>query len=79
MSDTLRGLIETQARERPDAPALLGPGRDPLSYAQLLTQVDCTVGALRQFGICRGDRVAVVLPNGAEMAAAFLAIAASCA
>jgi len=79
MSDTLRGLIETQARERPDAPALLGPGRVPLSYAQLLTQVDCTVGALRQFGICRGDRVAVVLPNGAEMAAAFLAIAAGAA
>ena len=76
MSDALRGLIEKQARDRPDAPALLEPGRDPLSYAQLLARVDCTVGALRQFGICRGDRVAVVLPNGAEMAAAFLSIAA---
>jgi acyl-CoA synthetase (AMP-forming)/AMP-acid ligase II len=76
MSDTLRGLIEKQARERPDAPALQEPGRDPLSYAQLLARVDCTVGALRQFGICRGDRVAVVLPNGAETAAAFLSIVA---
>jgi acyl-CoA synthetase (AMP-forming)/AMP-acid ligase II len=29
-------------------------------------------------GLGRGDRVAIVLPNGPEMAAAFMTIAASC-
>jgi acyl-CoA synthetase (AMP-forming)/AMP-acid ligase II/thioesterase domain-containing protein/acyl carrier protein len=76
MIDTLRGLIEAQVRQSPDAVALLAPDRAPLSYAQLLAHVDRTASVLRRFGIQRGDRVAVVLPNGPEMAAAFLAIAA---
>ena len=81
MSGTLRELIETQARKSPDAMALLAPGRAPLSYAQLLAHVDHTVIALRRCGIRRGDRVAVVLPNGPAMATAFLAVAsgATCA
>lgn len=74
---TLRDLMENQARREPDAPALLAPGRDPLNYRQLLDHLDQTVSALRSFGIERGDRVAVVLPNGPEMAAAFLATAST--
>ena len=34
-----------------------------------------TIATLNGFGIGRGDRVAIVLPNGPEMAAAFIAIA----
>ncbi len=34
-----------------------------------------TVQSLNAMGIGRGDRVAIVLPNGPEMAAAFIAIA----
>jgi len=70
---TVRGIIEAQA---PGAPALLAPGRAAMSYAGLLAQVDRTVAALNACGIGRRDRLATVLSNGPEMAAAFLSIAA---
>jgi oxalate---CoA ligase len=41
-----------------------------------VAQTQLTLGTL---GIGRGDRVAIVLPNGPEMATAFVAIAACCA
>src|SRR3954454_1870791 len=74
--DTLGALLEAQAAARPDAVALLAPRHEPLTYAELLGQVRATVEALNAFGIGRGDRVAVVLPNGPEMATAFLGVAA---
>jgi acyl-CoA synthetase (AMP-forming)/AMP-acid ligase II/acyl carrier protein len=42
----------------------------------LRRQVDGTVAWLNAFGIGRGDRVAIVLPNGPEMAVAFLGVSA---
>ena len=51
-------------------------GRPPLSHAGLAALAERTVAWLNAHGIGRGDRVAIVLPNGPEMAAAFLAIAA---
>jgi amino acid adenylation domain-containing protein len=73
---TVRGLLLAQAAQTPDAPALLAPGRAPLSYSRLLEQVDGTLAALHARGIRRGNRVATVLPNGPEAAAAFLSVAA---
>jgi len=75
------GLIAARAARDPEAPALLAPGRPPLGYGRLLRQVDETARALHRRGIGRGDRVAVALPNGPEMATAFLAVgaAATCA
>lgn len=58
------------------APAISAPGRLPLSYAGLRTQVAKTVTRLNELGVGRNDPVAIVLPNGPEMAAAFLAIGA---
>ncbi|MFN0177993.1 MAG: acyl--CoA ligase [Gemmatimonadales bacterium] len=60
---------------RGDDPALLAPGRDPLTYAALREQVARTTAVLQARGLGRGDRVAIVLPNGPELAAAFLSIA----
>ena len=62
-----------------DAPALRAPGRPPLSHGALRALAEGTVAALNRIGIGRGDRVAIVLPNGPEMAAAFLCIAAGAA
>jgi len=61
--------------------ALCAPGRDPLSYGALRTHVLRTAAALQRRGIERKDAVAVVLPNGPEMATAFLSVsvAAICA
>ena len=56
--------------------AITTQGRPPLTYAGLRTLVTDTVAALRRLGIGRNDRVAIVLPNGPEMAAAFIAVAA---
>jgi acyl-CoA synthetase (AMP-forming)/AMP-acid ligase II len=59
-----------------DAAALRAPGKGDLTFAGLRSQVEETVGALNHRGIGRGDRVAIVLPNGPEMASAFVSIAA---
>ena len=59
-----------------NAVALSAPDRPDLTYAGLRTHVEATVAALNARGIGRNDRVAIVLPNGSEMASAFVAIAA---
>jgi acyl-CoA synthetase (AMP-forming)/AMP-acid ligase II len=61
---------------RDDAIAISAPGRAPLTYKSLRDHVDRTVVALNGLGITRNDRVAIVLPNGPEMASAFITIAA---
>lgn len=72
---SLPRLLEHQARRIPDAPAILAPGRAPLTYGRLYQHLDAVGSTLRALGIGRRDRIAVVLPNGPEMAAAFLAVA----
>ena len=85
MTDTtsmdIRLALEEQARQNPNNPALLSMERAPLTYSRLLTQCLRVMTDLNHAGISRGDRVAVVLPNGPEMAACLLAVAmgASCA
>jgi acyl-CoA synthetase (AMP-forming)/AMP-acid ligase II len=69
-------LLEDQARRIPDAPAILAPGRSPLSYRRLYQHVDKVGRTLRAAGISGRDRVAVVLPNGPEMPVAVLAVTA---
>jgi acyl-CoA synthetase (AMP-forming)/AMP-acid ligase II/acetyltransferase-like isoleucine patch superfamily enzyme/acyl carrier protein len=73
---TLYELLKSHAHVGPERVAILAPGRRPLSYACLLSQVERTIEALRTLGLGRNDRVAVVLPNGPEMAVAFVAVAA---
>ena len=75
--DLLKGLAESDGT----AIAIDAPDRQALSYRRLLRQVEDTVRALSAAGLKRNDRVALVLPNGPEMAVAFLAVAsgATCA
>ena len=56
--------------------AIAAPGVQPLTYQGLRDQVGRAVVALNGFGVGREDRVAIVLPNGPEMALAFVATAA---
>ena len=69
-------LLQDQAQHTPDALAILAPGRAPLTYGRLHRHVDDVVQTLHAMGLGRNDRVALVLPNGPEMAVAFLAVAA---
>src|SRR6516162_8777120 len=72
---SVRDLLRGQAEMNPDAIAIAAPGRPPLCYRDLCAQIDDTVAQLNAHGLGRNDRVAIVLPNGPEMAVAFLAVA----
>jgi acyl-CoA synthetase (AMP-forming)/AMP-acid ligase II len=69
---TIFDSLRAQAQRAPHAFALLAPGRRPLTFAALLSQLQHTVAQLLVFGVGRGDRVAVVVPNGPEQATALL-------
>ncbi len=71
-ADTMTGLL---ARAPADAPAIGAPGRIWMTHGQLRDLAARTVADLNTLGIGRQDRVAMVLPNGPEMAAGFVAIA----
>lgn len=72
---SLAALVSTPGREQPDRKALYAVDRDPLTYRVLSRQVAATSEALASMGIGRRDRVALVLPNGPEMAVALIAVA----
>jgi acyl-CoA synthetase (AMP-forming)/AMP-acid ligase II/thioesterase domain-containing protein/acyl carrier protein len=76
MHQTLCQLLKAQAQAYADAAAIQSPGRTPLTYRGLYRQIEDTVQTLNAMGIGRNDRVAIVLPNGPEMATAFLGVAA---
>ena len=54
-------------RISPDRPAILAPGGQSLTYGALWARTNEIVRELRDFGIGRSDRVAVVLPGGPEL------------
>ena len=55
--------------------AIGAPGRRPMNRGELMTLVDKVGGALRLVGVGAEDAVGIVMPNGPENAAAFLAVA----
>jgi acyl-CoA synthetase (AMP-forming)/AMP-acid ligase II len=70
ISALIGGLSGPRAIGAPGRPWLDGPG-----LARLAASV---AGTLAERGIGPGDRVGIVLPNGPEMATAFLTVAAAC-
>lgn len=71
-----RTISELLARGKATDIAIGAPSRTALTYAGLVEHAKKTVAALNARGVGRNDRVAIVLPNGPEMASAFLAIGA---
>ncbi|MCX7228428.1 MAG: acyl--CoA ligase [Burkholderiales bacterium] len=76
MQATLTTLLATGAD---DAPAIGAPGRRAMTYRELRTLIASTRERLNGLGIGRNDRVAIVLDNGPEMAACFVACACAVA
>lgn len=72
METTLQALLAAHPGK---APAIGAPGRDWMSYEGLRTQAAKVADQLHAVGVGRNDRVAIVLPNGPEMAVAFVTIA----
>src|SRR5712691_2105233 len=60
---SIRQVLEAPAS---DAVAIAAPGRAPLTYGRLCIHIDHTVKVLNSMGLGRGDRIAIVLPNGPE-------------
>ena len=72
---TLDDLVRPTADRDERDHALVAPSRAPLTYGGLRQQTAAIVAALRHANVGRRDRVAVVLPNGPEMAVASFAVA----
>ena len=81
MHDCLYRILEEQARRIPESPALLAPGRPPLTYGCLLPEAIKIVHALNATGIGKSDRVALSIPDGPEMVMSCIAVGltATCA
>ncbi|MEL7106578.1 MAG: acyl--CoA ligase [Pseudomonadota bacterium] len=74
METTLKSLMASHAG---DLPAIGAPGRSWLSYGGLRDLAGEVAAHLHAMGIDARDRVAIVLPNGPEMATAFVTVAQS--
>ncbi|MBN2760973.1 MAG: AMP-binding protein [Rhodobacteraceae bacterium] len=71
---TIAELIQ----QHPDTANAIGaPGREWMTYGQFKALALAVRASLRGAGVGAQDRVAIVLPNGPEMAAAFIAVAQS--
>lgn len=72
MAETVAALIANHA---PDALAIGAPDRQWLTYGALRELSESVGKSLRSMGVGPNDRVAIVLNNGPEMAAAFMTVA----
>lgn len=73
---TIYQILNSQSNS--DDIAILDIENPPLTYKRLNKHIQYVVNQLNEMGIGSNDTVAIVLPNGAQMAVAFLAVS-SCA
>ena len=71
--DTLAKWLEQRATGAPDRPAIRTADRT-ISYGELAESVSQLMAGLHGLGICKGDVIAVQLPNVPEFLVSFLAI-----
>ena len=69
LRDTVAALLAPEA----SGPALMTVGGESIDHATLGQAVDRLADRLRAAGLGPGDRIAIVLPNGPEMALVLLA------
>ncbi len=69
-------VLDILSAGRDGAPAIGAPDHRPLCYRDLRALARETVADLNAIGFGRNDRLAIVLRNGPQMAAAFIALSA---
>ena len=67
-------LLEVLENGAGSHPAIVTPDGPALTYNELKAQIGRLMNQLSSFGIRRNDRVAIILPNGIEAIASFLAV-----
>jgi amino acid adenylation domain-containing protein len=77
--ETIHGKVSQHAGRDSQSLAILAAGRPPLTYDRLDSQIRYVGEQLRCAGVRPADRVALVLPEGAESAVASVAVAANAA
>ena len=70
---TILDVLEAEQARRGSAPAILAPGRDPLSYAALYHEIDRIGTTLATMGLGRHSRIAFALADAPEGAVTMLA------
>ena len=75
MNKTINEIVN---KKNNDLKALGAPDRQWSTYGDLKKLTAYVSSRLRSYGIAVADRVAIVLPNGPEMASAFITMAQSC-
>ena len=68
----LKNLLEPREAGKT---AISASGRADLTYGLFASLCEETAAALRSRGLARNDKLAIVLPNGPDMAASFVAAA----
>jgi acyl-CoA synthetase (AMP-forming)/AMP-acid ligase II len=76
-AESIISAFEIFAEKKPDAIALLAPGESSVTYGGLFESITGIQHFLSSKGLGREDRVALLLPNGIEMALMFLGILAN--
>jgi oxalate---CoA ligase len=75
LPDTVQTIPEALAfwaARFPDAPALIVPGRPPVTYADLWRRASALAESLNRAGVGRGARVVLLVPDGRDLAIALL-------
>src|SRR5713101_9205530 len=67
-------FLDVPAKRHPERVAIAGEPRE-VTYGELAALANCAGNALLEQGVCRGDRVLIVLPDSAEFMAAFFGVA----
>lgn len=65
--------LDQRAKQTPNLPVLLSPGREPLTYAGLHSLLGAFRGSLCNSGLVPGQSVAMVFPNGPDFITTALA------
>jgi len=74
ISQTICDVIRHWAERNPNKPAFVAEGQAPLTYGALTQLMDDFRETLNASGFGRGDRIAIVHPGGAEMAATIIGV-----
>ncbi len=71
---TLKAMIDRSCELYAERPALSNVDGEPITYGQLRQQIDHVIALMREHGIRKGDRVAILSQNMPTWGVAYLAI-----